>query len=80
MIFPSARGKSWAFSMDKKITIYSVMNEPYYTLGTIWLNSLKEIMDEKINKVYIADVGLSEETKNDAPRKTPRHFSIYGTL
>ena len=39
------------------------MNEPYYTLGTIWLNSLKKIMDEKINKVYIADVGLSEETK-----------------
>jgi len=46
-----------------KMTIYSVMNEPYYTLGTIWLKSLKEVMDEKINKVYIADVGLSKETR-----------------
>lgn len=39
------------------------MNEAYFSLGTIWLNSLKKVMDEKIKKIYIADVGLSEATK-----------------
>jgi len=39
------------------------MNEAYFALGSIWLNSLKKVMDEKINTVYIADVGLTKETR-----------------
>ena len=48
----------------EKITIYSVLNESYYALGTVWLKSLKEKMDDHIKKIYIADVGIKEETKN----------------
>ena len=50
--------------LGEKITIYSVLNEAYYALGTVWLKSLMEKMDEKIKKIYIADVGVSEETKD----------------
>jgi hypothetical protein len=47
-----------------KLTIYSVLNEAYYALGTVWLKSLLLKMDDRIKNIYIADVGLNKETRS----------------
>jgi hypothetical protein len=64
MIFLTARGKRRDFKM-KEATIYSVVNEAYVSLATVWLKSLLDPSKsgEKIKKIFIADVGMSKESK-----------------
>ena len=42
----------------KKASFYTVLESNFFPLGSIWAQSLLDIMDEKINKIFIYDIGL----------------------
>jgi len=47
-----------------KLTIYTVVNYDYFDFAEVFISSLKEnYPDEKLNKIIINDIGLSEEQR-----------------
>lgn len=48
-----------------KLTIYTVVNYGYFDFAEVFISSLKEnYPDEKLNKIIINDLGLSEEQRS----------------
>ena len=47
----------------KKLSFYTALNSELYPLGTIWAQSLLDFMDDKIDKIFIYDLGLIKKHK-----------------
>lgn len=47
----------------KKISFYTALNSELYPLGAIWAQSLLDVMNDKIDKIFIYDLGLIKKHK-----------------